>query len=109
MLEPKLTFESATPLDAETAALLQTHKAELLRDAIMPGSVPRLPSELEALLRAASLDEPLPTDVRGVFDLNRYTLAWGCSYLIGDRNEALGRLWRVYEAWQPRTDETPQS
>ena len=100
MLEPKLTFESAAPLDAETAALLQTHKAELLRGLIVPGSVPRLPWELEALLRAASLDEPLPADVRGVFDLNRYVLAEGCSYLTGEQGEALGRLWRVYEAWQ---------
>lgn len=100
MLEPKLTFESATPLDAETAALLQTHKAELLRDLIMPGSIPRLPPELAALLRAASLDEPLPADVRGVLDLNRYTSNWAVAYLTGDQSEALRRLWQVYEAWQ---------
>ena len=103
-LEPKLTFKSSAPLDAETLTLLKTNKADLLIDLTAPGMVPRLPWQLERLVRAASSDQ-LPggsTLLKAglVTDLNRYTLAWGCSYLTGDRDEALSRLWAVYRAWQ---------
>lgn len=66
----------------------------------MPDTVPRLPWQLERLVRAASLDDPLRVDVRGVLDPNRYVMAWGCSYLTGDREEALARLWALYRAWK---------
>lgn len=62
-------------------------------------TLPRLPWQLERLLSAASLNEPLSADVQGVFDVNRYVLAWGCSYLTVDQGEALKRLWRVYSQW----------
>ena len=103
MLEPKLTFKSAAPLDAETLALLHTHRADLLRDLIAPDTLPRPPWQLERLIRAASSDL-LPKDVLMlpsglVTNPSRYVMAWGCSYLTGDRNEALKRLWQVYKAW----------
>jgi hypothetical protein len=112
ILTPKLTFTSAAPLDAETLATLKAHKAELLRDLLSvevlsentPNTLPLLPWQLERLLAAAK-SGGLPTGTvaleRGlVTDINNYTLAWGCAYLTGDRNEALSRLWQVYREWQ---------
>jgi hypothetical protein len=62
-------------------------------------TVPRLPWQLERLLSAAS-SGVLNVSLKGVPDTTRYTLAWSACYLIGDREEALKRLWEVYEAWQ---------
>ncbi len=111
-LEPKLTFTSAAPLDAETLALLREHKAELLLELIESAgkttetteNLPRLPRQLESLLRAASSDL-LPKDTVTlpaglVSDLNSYTLAWAASYLTGDRDEALRRLWQAHRVWK---------
>ena len=106
MLEPKLTFRSNAPLDAETLSTLKARKAELLRDpaAPDPDSVPRLPLQLERLLAAASSSR-LPTgtvtlEAGLVTDLNSYTLAWGAVYLVGDQAEALRRLWQAHRVWQ---------
>jgi hypothetical protein len=58
VLTPKLTYRSTASLDAKTLAHLKVHKAELLRDLVMtsgyiaPNTLPRLPWQLEALLRA---------------------------------------------------------
>lgn len=109
-LEPKLTFRSAAPLDAETLATLKDHKADLLRDLVKPSgytapdTLLRLPWQLESLLRAASSGQlpngtvMLPDGL--TTDLGSYTLAWATAYLLGDRDEALGRLWAVYRQWQ---------
>jgi len=103
-LEPKLTFRSEAPLDAETLSTLKARKAELLRDLTAPGAVPRLPWQLERLLAAASggaLPAGTVTLEAGlVTDLNGYALAWGAAYLIGDQAEALRRLWQAHRAWQ---------
>lgn len=103
-LEARLGFKSAAPLDADTAALLQARKADLLLELVGLNAVPRLPWQLEALLRAASsgvLPEGTQTLPSGlVTDLNRYALAWGCSYLMGDREHALTRLWEAHRVWQ---------
>ena len=107
ILTPKLTFKSTAPLDAETLELLRTHKAELLRDLTAANTLARLPWQLEALLRAASSDllpkDPLMLPSGLVPDMNRYALAWAASYLVGDRQEALSRLWQVRRAWQRET------
>ena len=79
ILTPKLTFKSAAPLDSPTLALLRAASCDLL-----PKEPVMLPSGL-------------------VPDLNRYTLAWAASYLVGDRQEALSRLWQVRRAWQNET------
>lgn len=112
ILTPKLTYRSTAPIDAETLQNLRTRKAELLRDLLSvealrentPDTLPRLPWQLESLLRAAGSDRLPKSTVtleRGlVADLNSYTLAWAASYLTGDRSEALSRLWQVYRAWQ---------
>ncbi len=104
VLEPKLTFRSDAPLDAETLSTLKTRKAELLRDLAAPDSVPRLPWQLERLLAAASggrLPGGTVTLEAGlVTDLNSYTLAWAVVYLIGDQTEALRRLWQAHRVWQ---------
>jgi hypothetical protein len=67
-------------------------------------TLPRLPLQLAPLVRAAA-DDLLPTGVTKlpsghVPDLNRYALAWAAAYLIGDRDEALVRLWEARRAWQ---------
>lgn len=98
-LAPKLTFSSAAPLDAETLALIHDHKADLLRALVAPDAVPRLPWQLEALLRAAT-SNVLTAELPGVPDTGRYVLAWGCAYLVSDRDEAEQRLWAVYRAWK---------
>ena len=106
-LTPKLTYKSVAPLDAETLALLQTYKNDLLKDLTAPDALPRLPWQLEQLIRAASSDL-LPEgstllESGLVTDLNRYTLAWAAAYLTGDRDEVLSRLWQVRRAWQRET------
>jgi hypothetical protein len=71
---------------------------------VIPGSLERLPSELEALIRAAtnnSLPAGMVTLESGLCaDLNRFVLAWGCSYLTGGVEDALGQLWTAHKAWR---------
>lgn len=62
-------------------------------------TVPRLPWQLERLVSASS-SNALTFTISGIPDANRYTAAWACAYLTGDKEEALRRLWEVYEAWQ---------
>jgi hypothetical protein len=61
--------------------------------------IPSLPWQLAGLLRAAG-SKQLTISLKGVPDVCLYTLAWGVAYLVGDRDEALARLWQVYMAWQ---------
>ena len=79
-------------------------KVEDNRPEKIADTLPRLPWQLERLLNAASSDLlPKDTTTLGdglVTDLNRYTLAWGCTYLVGDRDEALRRLWQAHRAWR---------
>lgn len=98
-LTAKLTFECAEPLDVETLTLLKAHKDDLLRDLAAPDTLPCLPWQLKRLLSAAG-SNVLTAELPGVRDVGRYTLAWGCAYLTGDRAEAERRLWQVYQAWQ---------
>ena len=67
-------------------------------------TLPGLPWQLERLICAASSDllpkGALQLSGGFVLDLNRYVMAWGCSYLTGNRNEALSRLWQAYRAWR---------
>ena len=103
-LTPKLAFKSTAPLAAETLALLQTHRDDLLKDLAAPDAVPRPPWQLERLISAACADV-LPKDTTTlsdglVPDLARYTLGWAAAYLVGDRVEAERRLWQVYRVWQ---------
>ena len=67
-------------------------------------AVPRLPWQLEGLLRAANSDV-LPRGMTHlesglVFDLRVYVLASAASYLLGDRDAALTRLWQAHRKWQ---------
>jgi hypothetical protein len=62
-------------------------------------TVPRLPWQLERLISAAS-SGVLSFTLSGVPDVNRYSAVWACAYLTGDKDEALKRLWEVYEAWE---------
>lgn len=99
-LTPKLRYQFTDgALDAETLALLKANRDELLRDLTAPDSIPRLPWQLERLVSAASSGQ-LHVEVGGVPDPTRYILGWACSYLTGDRTEALRRLWKVYSTWQ---------
>ncbi len=97
---PDFKVEKLEKPDEPQSLELLEPKAAGIRLEKRPDTLPRLPWELERLLSAACLDEPLGADVRGVLDPNRYALAWGAAYLVGDRDEALGRLWQVYRAWR---------
>ncbi len=65
----------------------------------IPDTIPRLPWQLERLVGAAS-SELLTFVLPGVPNPSSYVMAWACSYLIGDRNEAMQRLWTAFRAWQ---------
>ena len=60
----------------------------------------RLPWQLERLVHAAS-SGLLRFSITGIPDTNRYVMAWACNYLVSDKQEALERLWEVYNLWQP--------
>lgn len=97
-LEPKLRYRAPGPLSEDALESLHVNKQDLLRHMILRESIPRLPWQLEGLLRAAS-DNQLRIQIQGVPDPGRYVVAWGCAYLLGDREQALERLWRVYREW----------
>lgn len=63
-------------------------------------TIMRLPWQLERLVQAAS-SGVLNISLHGVGDVTRYVMAWACSYLTADKDEALKRLWEVYSLWQP--------
>jgi hypothetical protein len=94
---------------ADRPDLLETLKAN--RDAVLEhltttttGTFEQLPPELEALIRAAINDAlpagsvKLPDGL--ITDMSRYITAWGCAYLIGNRADALARLWAVQRVWR---------
>jgi hypothetical protein len=118
-----LDLEPAEILTPELLETIKAHKAELLEHLAtantrtkypeprdtgtsarnLPGSLERLPFELESLVRAASSDS-LPTSAKletGIVpDLNRYVQAWACVYLTGNQSDALARLWVVWQVWR---------
>lgn len=118
-----LDLEPAESVTAEMLETIKKHKAELLEHLTtanleikypeprdtgtsaqnLPGSLERLPWQLENLIRAASSDA-LPASAKletGIVpDLNRYVMAWASTYLIGDREEAVTRLWAVWQLWR---------
>lgn len=104
VLEPKGDTLRVAPQAALTDELRQTiraNKPALLALLVPPQTLPCLPWQLERLLSAAA-SSVLHCEMRGVPDVNSYVLAWGASYLTGDRDEALRRLWQVYAACQAR-------
>ncbi len=74
-------------------------KAEGIRLTKKPDTLPRLPWQLERLVSSAGSGQ-LSVELRGVSDTRAYVLACGCAYLVGDRDEALRRLWVVHRVWQ---------
>jgi len=100
----KLKLKAAAPLDAVTLELIRHHKPDLLRLLTGEQTIPRLPWQLESLLRAAASgllpDGTVTLEAGQTHDLNRYVLAWAASYLIGDREHALKHLWAARRAWQ---------
>ena len=95
--EPKGVQSAKEANKANKASQTLLTPPEALRN--KSDTVSRLPWQLERLLSAAS-SGVLSADLPGVPDVPRYTLGWGCSYLVGDRAEATRRLWQVYRAWQ---------
>ena len=93
----KLSGTQAPP--AGLLELFHKHKDALRAHLKDEGKVPRLPWQLERLIRATCQGE-VKVNVPGVHDINRYTLAWVAEYLCGDRSEALNRLWEVHNVWQ---------
>jgi hypothetical protein len=93
----------ATPVIGDTGTEYPEPRDTGISSPVIPGSLERLPSELEALIRAASSDT-LPagsiTLESGLCaDLNRHVLAWGCAYLLHSP-DALPRLWTAHRAWR---------
>jgi hypothetical protein len=62
-------------------------------------TVPRLPWQLERLVNAAS-SGTLILHLTGVPSTTHYVMACACAYLTSDKEEALKRLWEVYNLWQ---------
>jgi hypothetical protein len=67
-------------------------------------TVPRLPWQLERLLAAAS-SHTLTFTMSGIPDVNRYVQAWACEYLVNDKEQALKRLWHVWN-WSKTLDKS---
>ena len=95
----KLSGTQAPP--PELLELFHKHKDALRVCLEDKGKVPRLPWQLERLIRATCQGE-VSVNLRGVHDPNRYTLAWAAEYLCGDRREALSRLWEIHDVWQAK-------
>lgn len=103
-----LTPDGHLTLDAPTGtitpdirAALQLHKLALV--ALLRGDpiIPRLPRELEALVRQAQNGQ-VERKPEGVADVNRYVLAWAAAWALqGDREHVLERLWDVWRANHP--------
>jgi hypothetical protein len=96
----RLRYRAPSQPDPELLNLVIQHKQDIIKILEKKSTVPRLPWQLERLLHAAS-SGVLRLHITGVPDTTRYVLAWGCEYLAGDSQEALKRLWEVYQAWQP--------
>jgi len=90
-----------TLLTPELRAGLKLHKLALV--ALLRGDpiIPRLPSELEMLVRQAQNGQ-VERKPEGVADVNRYVLAWAAAWALqGDREHVLERLWDVWRANHP--------
>jgi len=107
-----LTADGHLTLDAPTGTLtpelragLKLHKLALV--ALLRGDpiIPRLPRELEALVRQAQNGQ-VERKPEGVADVNRYVLAWAAAWALqGDREHVLQRLWDVWRANHPEEAE----
>lgn len=97
--DAKKAKEAEKVYQTEDDAVFPLRKKEEEGCVVSSQDFPDFPWELKRLLAAAASDV-LQADLPGVPDAGRYTLAWGVSYLTGDREEALRRLWQVYRAWK---------
>ena len=100
-LEVRLAGDA--PVPDELLAEVREHKPELVALLIAPSTVPRLPWQLERLVRAAAAGV-LEVVVPGAPDPSRHVMGWACSYLLGDHEHALARLWQVYQAWEAKAE-----
>lgn len=104
--EGKLRYDAPTGLTPEVVDAMKTHRAELLKmvqqEAADLGTVPRLPADLAAMVRAAStghLQTGAALASGRVPDLGEFVLAWAAAYLTGDHAHALKRLQEARAAW----------
>jgi hypothetical protein len=96
----RLRYRSPSQPDLQILNLIVENKQDIIKALESKTMVPRLPWQLERLIEAA-INNTLHIQVRGVPDPSRYVQAWACSYLVSSqRDEALRRLWEVYEQWQ---------
>lgn len=54
-------------------------------------TIQRLPWKLEQLIHTAT-NTQLTLSMPGVTNINAYVMSWACTYLVGDKAEALKRL-----------------
>ncbi len=95
------------PDDGQLFELFESKVGDILSEKTAE-TLPRLPWQLERLISAACTDDVLPETVMLssglVTDLGRYVRAWGCTYLVSDRQEAARRLWEVYGLWKGKVN-----
>jgi len=91
-------------LTPEIRAALKLHKLSLL--ALLRGDpiIPRLPRELETLIRQAQVGG-LQAGPEGVGNWDRYVMSWAASYALGDREHVLEVLWSVWKLNHPEEPE----
>lgn len=97
----------AGTITPDIRAALMLHKLSLV--ALLRGDaiIPRLPVELEAMVRQAQLGQ-IQRSPEGVGDANRYVTSWASSWALqGDRDHVLERLWDVWHVNHP--GEAPSS
>lgn len=90
------------PDDGQSLEFFESKVGDIL-SAKTADTLPRLPWQLERLISAACVDvlpETVMLSSGLVTDLGRYVRAWGCSYLVGDRDEAERRLWEAHRTWK---------
>jgi len=100
-----LTLDAPTgTLTPDIRAALNLHKLALVTLLRGDPTIPRLPHELETLVRQAQVGA-VQRSPEGVGDANRYVIGWAASYALGDRQHVLERLWDVWRANQPEAGE----
>jgi hypothetical protein len=100
-----LIYADAGKVRVKGASKLPTPLLEQLKekrdDVLAVLTLPRLPWQLERLVKAAINDALRDVSVRGVADTKERVKAYALEYFTGgDKAESLKQLWEVYALWQ---------
>ena len=106
--EGKLKYEAPQGLTPEVVDAMKAHRAALLaqvQEEASLGTLPKLPSTLALMVRAASngsIHGGAALASGRVNDLGEYVLAWAAAYLTGDHRHALERLREAHAALEAK-------